>query len=262
MFSVLVVPCSDANKACFAVQQLRGTARVWWDNYFTMLPINRVVSWEEFKNAFLALTQGTRTTLQYAQAFNNLYQYAGYHADSDAKKHDRFRRGLSTKLKDRLNSIKVDTCNELVNLAITQEDCILAHHADKKRKAPAGPSSALAQRYRSVQNDTSKAPQKAPQQGRWVFRPPQQQSVARPPMPQQTGPRPIACSQLVRATQIIALIVGVLATLHENAPSLGSQMKGKFLIRTIRTRAKDRLFMFSREGSISLHLLIFQKVRQ
>jgi hypothetical protein len=66
----------------------------------------------------------------------------GYHADTDAKKHDHFRRGLSTKLKDRLNPIKVDTYNELVNLAITQEDCILAHCAEKKRKAPAGPSSA------------------------------------------------------------------------------------------------------------------------
>jgi hypothetical protein len=77
---------------------------------------------------------------------------------TDAKKHDRFRRGLSNKLKDRLNCIKVDTYNELVNLAITQEDCILAHHAEKKRKAPAGPSSALPQRYRLVQNATSKAP--------------------------------------------------------------------------------------------------------
>jgi hypothetical protein len=65
----------------------------------------------------------------------------GYHADSDAKKRDRFCRVLSTKLKDRLNPIKVDTYNELVNLAITQEDSILAHHAKKKRKAPAGPSS-------------------------------------------------------------------------------------------------------------------------
>jgi hypothetical protein len=69
-------------------------------------------------------------------------------------------------------------------------------------------------------------------------------------------------NQLIRATQIVALIVGFLATLHENAPRLRSQIRGKFLIRTIRTRAKDRLFMFSREGSISLHLLIFQKVHQ
>jgi hypothetical protein len=30
-------------------------------------------------NEFLALTQGTRTVMQYAQAFNYLCQYAGYH---------------------------------------------------------------------------------------------------------------------------------------------------------------------------------------
>jgi hypothetical protein len=74
-----------------------------------MLPDDREVSWEEFKiafrghhipvgildrklNEFLALNQGTRTVLQYAQAFNDLCQYAGYHVDSDEKKRDRFRR--------------------------------------------------------------------------------------------------------------------------------------------------------------------------
>jgi hypothetical protein len=38
--------------------------------------------------------------LQYIQAFNDLCQYAGYHADSDEKKRDRFRRGLNTKLEN------------------------------------------------------------------------------------------------------------------------------------------------------------------
>ena len=51
-------------------------------------------------NEFLALTQGTRTVLQYEQVFNHLCQYTGYHADSDAKKQDHFRRGLNTKIKD------------------------------------------------------------------------------------------------------------------------------------------------------------------
>jgi hypothetical protein len=86
-----------------------------------------VISWEEFRNAFrahhipkglmerklnefLALTQGTRTVLKYAQAFNHLCQYAGYHADSDTKK-----------LKECLNLIKANTFSELVNMALTQE---------------------------------------------------------------------------------------------------------------------------------------------
>ena len=143
-------------------------------------------------NEFLALNQGTRTVLQYAQAFNHLCQYAGHHADTDAKKRDRFRRGLNTKLKERLNLVQPDTYNELVNMAITQEDCIAAHRIEKKRKAPTGPSSAQPPRYRLVQNTVPKAPQRNPPLGRWVFRPPQQQGAARPPMPQQqqSGPRP------------------------------------------------------------------------
>jgi len=158
-FSLLVVPCSDANKAHFAAQQLRSTACLWWDHYNDMLPADHIVTWDEFKNAFRAhhipeglmerklnefldLTQGTRTVIQYVHAFNNLCHYTGYHADTDAKKHDHFRRGLCTKIKDHLNPIKVDTYNELVNLVITQEDCIMAHRAEKKRKALAGPSSA------------------------------------------------------------------------------------------------------------------------
>ena len=173
-----------------------------------MLLADHVVTWDEFKNAFrahhipkglmkrklnefLALTKGNCTVMQYAQAFN-LCQYAGYHANTDAKKRDRFGRGLCTKLKDRLNPTRVNTYNELVNLAITQEDCIMAHRAEKKRKAPAGSFSAPPYNYRIVQNAAPQAPQKAPQQGRWVVRPPQQQGNARPLVPQQNGPRPTA----------------------------------------------------------------------
>jgi len=42
-FTLLVAPCSEANKARFAAQQLRGTARLWWDHYFAMLPADHVV---------------------------------------------------------------------------------------------------------------------------------------------------------------------------------------------------------------------------
>jgi hypothetical protein len=79
--------------------------------------------------------------LQYTQAFNDLCQYAGYHADSNDKKKDRFRRGLNTKLRERLNTVRANIFNELVNLAISQEDCIVAHRAEKTRRAQMpGPS--------------------------------------------------------------------------------------------------------------------------
>ena len=130
--------------------------------------------------------------LQYAQDFNHLCQYTGYHADSDAKKRYRFRYGLNTKLWERFNLVHPDSFNELVNLAITQDDCIAAHRAEKKRKAPTGPSGAQPPRYRLVQNIVPRAPQRNSPSGRWVFRLPQQQGAARPPMlqQQQSGPRP------------------------------------------------------------------------
>ena len=71
------------DKALFAAQQLRESARLWWDHFTTMLPKNHIVTWQEFRtafrahhvpeglierklNEFLALTQGTRTVTQYA----------------------------------------------------------------------------------------------------------------------------------------------------------------------------------------------------
>jgi hypothetical protein len=148
-FPLLTGVCPDPAKARFVAQQFRGLAKTWWDHFPAMLPADHVVTWEEFKtafrghhipavilerklNEFLTPTQGTRMVLQYAQAFNDLCQYAGYHADSDEKKRDRFWRGLNTKLHERLNTVQANNYNELVNLAISQEDCILAHRAEKK----------------------------------------------------------------------------------------------------------------------------------
>ena len=90
-------------------------------------------------NEFLALTQGTRTVLQYAQAFNHLCLYAGHHVDTNAKKRERFRRGLGTKLQEKLNLVRADSFNDLVNLAITQEDLISAHRAKKSARHLLGP---------------------------------------------------------------------------------------------------------------------------
>jgi hypothetical protein len=159
-----------------------------------MQPVDHEVEWKEFKaafrghhipigimdhklNEFLALTQGNQTVLQYAQAFNDLCQYAGYHADTDEKKRDRFRRGLSTKLRDRLNTVRANSCNELVNMAISQEDCITARQAEKKRKILVAGSSAQLQRFWIVSDTQNRGPQQ--QQGRWVIRPQQQQAPNR-----------------------------------------------------------------------------------
>jgi hypothetical protein len=175
-FPLLNGECSNAANVRFTAQQLRGPARTWWDHFLAMQPVVHVVAWEEFKatfrghhipvgimgrklNEFLALTQGSRTMLQYAQAFNDLCQYAGYHADTNEKKRDMFRRGLNTKLCDHLNTVRANSYNELVNLAISQEDCIMAHKAEKKRKEPMAGPSTQPQRFRIVSNTQSRGPQ-------------------------------------------------------------------------------------------------------
>jgi hypothetical protein len=183
-FPLLNGDCSDATKVHFTTQQLRGPAQTWWDHFLDMQPVDHMVQWGEFKaafrghhipadimdrklNEFLALTQGSRTMSQYAQAFNDLFQYAGYHVDTDEKKRDRFWMGLNTKLRDRLNTVRANSYNELVNMAIFQEDCITARQAEKKRNTPLAGPSAQPQRFRIVSDTQSRGPQQ--QQGRWVI---------------------------------------------------------------------------------------------
>jgi hypothetical protein len=140
-----------------------------------MQPVDHVVEMGEFKaafrghhipagimdrklNEFLALTQGSRTELQYAQALNDMCQYAGYHADTDEKKRDMFRRGLGTKLRDHLNTVRANNYNELVKMAISQEDCITARQAEKKRTTPMARPSTQPQRFRIVSDTQSRGP--------------------------------------------------------------------------------------------------------
>jgi hypothetical protein len=88
-FPLLNRVCSEVTKVRFTTQQLRGPAWTWWDHFLAMQPVDHEVEWREFKaafrghhipagimdrklNEFLALTQGNRTVLDYAQAFNDL----------------------------------------------------------------------------------------------------------------------------------------------------------------------------------------------
>jgi hypothetical protein len=135
-FPLLHGVCSEVTKVRFATQQLRGPREHGGTTFLLCSQLTMRWNGESSRrlsgghhipagimdrklNEFLALTQGNRTVLQYAQAFNDLCQYAGYHADTDEKKRDRFRRGLSTKLRDRLNTIKANSYNEIVNMAIS-----------------------------------------------------------------------------------------------------------------------------------------------
>jgi hypothetical protein len=42
--ALLTIPCADFNNAHFAAQQLRGVARIWWDDYCAMQADGHVIS--------------------------------------------------------------------------------------------------------------------------------------------------------------------------------------------------------------------------
>jgi hypothetical protein len=92
---------------------------------------------------FLDLHQRNRSVYEYIQEFNNLAQYGSHHVDTDAKKAELFRMGLTIQLQDHLILSQNLSYNELASAAIDQEGTMKACEAteEKKRKrAVSGPS--------------------------------------------------------------------------------------------------------------------------
>ena len=73
----------------FVVQQLLGSASVWWDMFNAMQPVDHCVTWQEFTAAFreyyiptdvlnrkltkfLDLRQGSMSVMDYVNKFNHL----------------------------------------------------------------------------------------------------------------------------------------------------------------------------------------------
>jgi UDP-galactopyranose mutase len=93
--------------------------------------------------AFLNLHQGNRSVYEYIQQFNNLAQYRSHHVDTDAKKAEIFRKGLTIQLQDCLILSQNLSYNELASAAIDQEGTMKAYETaeEKMRKrAVSGPS--------------------------------------------------------------------------------------------------------------------------
>ena len=125
---------------------------------------------------FMKLTQGTKTLIEYMHAFNNLSRYAPEFVNTEAKKIESFKRGLSTKLMKTMANSKCATYNDFVSDALTQENKNNLHAVVKghKRAALAGASG----------SSQSKAPMAARPQFHPrapKFRPPQQKAQASQP---------------------------------------------------------------------------------
>jgi hypothetical protein len=130
--------CSEFQKTLFVAQQLHGSASAWWATYTATIRDNHQVSWNEFCTAFrerhisagimrrklwefLDLQQGTNSVYEYLKKFNYLAQYGTHHVDTDDKKAELFKRGLSLPLQDCLVQLRGVSFNTLVSAAIEQE---------------------------------------------------------------------------------------------------------------------------------------------
>ena len=71
---------------------------------------------------FMRHTQGTKTLTEYMHAFNNLSRYALGFVDTEEKKIESFKRGLSTKLMKTMANSRCTTYNEFISDALTQEN--------------------------------------------------------------------------------------------------------------------------------------------
>jgi hypothetical protein len=118
------------------------------------------VSWEEFCKAFcrhhlptgtmhhnlwefLDLQQGVDNVYEYIKKFNYLAQCGTHHVDTDEKKVELFKRGLSLPLDDRLVQFHDMSFNALVSALIAQDGtyrALLAEEEEKIKRVVSGPS--------------------------------------------------------------------------------------------------------------------------
>jgi hypothetical protein len=127
--------CTEYQKTLYTVQQLRGAAGACWTSYIATLPDDHHVPWGEFCIAFRAHhlsagllrsklkefldhEQGNHSVFDYTRQFNTLAQYGTYHVDTDEKKANLYRAGLTIHLQEHLVHLSSLSYNELASAAI------------------------------------------------------------------------------------------------------------------------------------------------
>jgi hypothetical protein len=115
----------------------------------------------------------------YTRQFNTLAQYGSYHIDTDKKKANLYRAGLTIHLQEHLSMFTSLSYNELASAAIDQERLMkIVPEADKKKRkrmmpgssASAGSSGALP-KYRMVYTPPGGRLHRPQQQQNWGNRP-------------------------------------------------------------------------------------------
>ena len=146
-----IIHTGGKDRVLLAAHQLIGTAGEWWDNYSNTSEDPENITWDKFQEAFREyhilegimemkaeefrnLKQGAMTVTQYIRKFMKLSRYAPDDIDTDKKKQDRFRRGLSPALRSQLVTHIYPDFNTLMNKAILLENASSELENDHKRK--------------------------------------------------------------------------------------------------------------------------------
>jgi hypothetical protein len=128
---------------------------------------------------FLDLEQGNHSVFDYTRQFNTLAQYGSYHVDTDEKKANLYRAGLTIHLQEHLVHLSNLSYNELASAATNQERMMKAVVEDdeKKRKkmmpgsAGSGNSSDVPPKYRMVYTPHGGQLRRPQQRQNWGNRP-------------------------------------------------------------------------------------------
>jgi hypothetical protein len=160
------------------------------------------------------------TLYHYAQKFNSLCQYGGYHMDTNAKKMERFRDGLDCKLYERLNLIEPDNFHDLVNKAISQEDAMEKGQRDKKRQAGSASGSGTNKMFRFVKKNVPNSSQQS-STGRWAMKPSQSKPSGNFQFRNTQQQAPTLMHPRVMPVNVAVTIVDSWSTISMTAPSPG-----------------------------------------
>jgi hypothetical protein len=141
--------CTDAEKIRFTAHLLEGPAAMWWDTYQVTNPIEGL-DWDSFregfrnahistgimnlkKDEFRTLKQDDRTLKENMDDFCSLSRYAPEDIDTDAKRKDKFLRGLKGELKIPLSVAYAPSYQALLDQAVTLDNNIRKEE-NRKRK--------------------------------------------------------------------------------------------------------------------------------
>src|ERR1041384_6188501 len=100
------------------------------------------------RKEFCNLTQGNMTVEAYQREFLNLSRYADDEVTTDARKQQKFRRGLNSDLKLALSVHDFANFATMVNKAISVETAQMEHRDSLKRHCDVGSSSSTTQKRR------------------------------------------------------------------------------------------------------------------